>query len=322
MTRWNFGLVVVCVGLLTAATGLRAADEAVRIAKWKDDKKAAFALMFDDSMTVHIKNALPELKKRNLVGTFYVNPGSGQFKAYKGAWEKDIPAAGGVLANHTFTHKGAKTPENLEEEITLANDAIRAIDPKATLISFGIPGVKQGDWAVTKEQLAEALKKHKLLLRPETGGHWGHINFKTGAELISRIDKGLATGSFDFCAFHGIGGEWLSTDLPPFIELLDALVAKREQLWITDTISAQKYETERATAKATIEKSGAELRVTVKCDADAALYNQPLTVIAKVPADWKKCQAIQGSTKTDVAVTNGAAMFDAVPNGEPVVLKP
>jgi len=313
------------VGLLAAllpATGLYAADEPVRIAKWKDDKKAAFALMFDDSMTVHIKNVLPELKKRNLIGTFYVNPGSGQFKAYKGAWEKDIPAAGGVLANHTFTHKGAKDPAALEEEITQANDVILAIDTKATLISFGIPGVKQGDWAVTKEQLAEGLKKNKLLLRPETGGHWGHINLKTGAELISRIDKGLATGTFDFCAFHGVGGEWLSTDLPPFIELIDALVAKREQLWITDVISAQKYETERTTAKATIEKSGAELHVTLKCDADATLYNQPLTVIAKVPADWKKCQAIQGSTQTEVTVANGVAMFDAMPNGQPVVLKP
>lgn len=318
MIRCSLGWM--CAVMLALA--VHGAEESVRIAKWKDDKKAAFALMFDDSMTVHIKNVLPELKKRNLVGTFYVNPGSGQFKAYKGAWEKDIPAAGGVLANHTFTHKGAKTPENLEEEITQANDVIRAIDPKATLISFGIPGVKQGDWAVTKEQLADALKKHKLLLRPETGGHWGQINHKTGPALIAHIDKGLASGSFEFCAFHGVGGEWLSIDLPPFIELLDALVAKREQLWITDTISAQKYETERATAKVGVEKKGAELHISVKCDADAALYNQPLTVVAKVPADWKKCQAIQGASKTEVTVTNGQAMFDVLPNGEAVVLKP
>jgi len=317
LTRCNFVMV-----LAVLAFSATAADEAVRVAKWKDDKKAAFALMFDDSMTVHIKNVLPELKKRNLVGTFYVNPGSGQFKAYKGAWEKDIPAAGGVLANHTFTHKGAKTPENLEEEITQANDVIRAIDPKATLISFGIPGVKQGEWAVTKEQVADALKKHKLLLRPDAGGHWGGINHKTGAALVAHIDKGLTNGNFEFCAFHGVGGEWLSVDLPPFVELLDALVAKREQLWITDVISAQKYETERSTAKVSVEKKGAELHITVKCDADAALYNQPLTLIAKVPADWKKCQAIQGSAKTDVTVTNGQAMFDAVPNGEAVVLKP
>lgn len=317
MTRCNFVLV-----LAVLAFSVTAADEAVRIAKWKDDKKAAFALMFDDSMTVHIKNVLPELKKRNLVGTYYVNPGSNQFKQYKGAWEKDIPASGGVLANHTFTHKGAKTPENLEEELTQANDVIRAIDPKATLISFGIPGVKQGDWAVTKEQLAEALKKHKLLLRPETGGHWGQINHKTGAELITHIDKGLKNGNFEYCMFHGVGGEWLSIDLPAFVELADALVAKRDQLWISDTISIQKYETERATAKASVEKKGAELHVTVKCDADAVLYNEPLTVIAKVPSDWKKCQAIQGSTKAEITIANGQAMFDAVPNGEVVVLKP
>ena len=55
-------------------------------------------LEFDDSCESHIKNAIPELKKRGMVGTFYINPGNGPYKNKQAAWEKDVPAAGMELA--------------------------------------------------------------------------------------------------------------------------------------------------------------------------------------------------------------------------------
>ena len=105
--------------MLSLPGPVRAADAAApgatRIAQWKDDKKAAFLLMFDDNMPSHVKNVVPELKKRNFTGTFYVNPGKQPF--WTAVWEKDIPAAGMVLANHTLHHTGAKDLAGLEEEI-------------------------------------------------------------------------------------------------------------------------------------------------------------------------------------------------------------
>src|ERR1043165_8143557 len=69
---------------------LAAADKpgTTRVATWKDDKQAAFMLMFDDSCQTHVKNAIPELVKRGMVGTFYLNPGSGHYAALKNNWEK------------------------------------------------------------------------------------------------------------------------------------------------------------------------------------------------------------------------------------------
>src|SRR5215218_1738485 len=95
-----------------------------RIARWKDDKKAAFLLMFDDSIPSHIKVVFPELQKRGFVGTFFVNPGRGEWQPFRDQWEKELPAAGMVYANHTMTHQGVRDLANAEEEIAQCNEVI------------------------------------------------------------------------------------------------------------------------------------------------------------------------------------------------------
>ena len=53
------------------------APGATRVAKWKDDKTAAFMLMFDDSWPSHFQVAVPALVERDMTATFYINPGKG-----------------------------------------------------------------------------------------------------------------------------------------------------------------------------------------------------------------------------------------------------
>jgi hypothetical protein len=86
------------------------------ILKWKDGRRAVFMLEFDDSCESHVKFVIPELKKRNMVGTFYVNPGNGPFKKYLQAWEKEIPGMGMEYGNHTFTHVGALSVAEWDQE--------------------------------------------------------------------------------------------------------------------------------------------------------------------------------------------------------------
>ena len=64
-------LIVLVTALILCASAWSAdGPGATRVAKWKDDKQAAFILMFDDSCQSHVKNAIPELVKRKMVGTF------------------------------------------------------------------------------------------------------------------------------------------------------------------------------------------------------------------------------------------------------------
>ena len=91
---------------------------ATQILKWKDGKQAVFLLEFDDSCESHLKNAIPELKKRGMVGTFYINPGNGPFQNERQAWEKDLPNNPAVVyGNHTFKHRGVTNAIQLDAEL-------------------------------------------------------------------------------------------------------------------------------------------------------------------------------------------------------------
>jgi hypothetical protein len=299
---------------------------ATRVATWHGDAKAPFMLMFDDSMTGHVKTVLPELKKRKLVGTFYVNPGSGHYKAMHAAWEKEFTAAGMVLANHTFTHKGCKDLADCEAEITQCNEVLYATAaanglPKPTLVSFGRPGVPEGKWNVTDAELETLLAKHQLVRRPNV--LFAQIHLKDAKAMIARVEKALASGKPDTVAFHGVGGEWLSIDMPAFLGLLDFVDLHRSELWVTDPISIHKYETERASAEVTTKQSEAGvIQVTLALKADPKIYDAPLTLVTEVPAAWKRVEIRQGDRSTTATAAGGKVAYDAWPGSEPVTLRP
>ena len=316
----------VLVLLLLIPAALAAADKpgTTRVATWKDDKQAAFMLMFDDSCQTHVKNAIPELVKRGMVGTFYLNPGSGHYAALKNNWEKTIPPLGMEYANHTFTHKGAKDAAILDEELVKCNDAITKIHGKRpALISFGRPGVPKGAWEVTDQELKDGLAKHHLVMRPNVDGRFAEINLKTAESMFAIAQKALASGGADCVIFHGVGGDWLTAQMPVYTAFLDKLVAVQDKLWIAGHIAVHSYQVERAGAQVKVEQAGGTgIKLALKTSADPALYQAPLTLVTSVPDDWKKCRVLQGDTTITVPVTNGVAVYDARPDGSAISLRP
>ncbi|MEI6233129.1 MAG: polysaccharide deacetylase family protein [Planctomycetota bacterium] len=320
---------VLVIGLITLSHLYSTAADVpgqTRVAKWQDDKKAALLLMFDDSMPSHVKNVVPELKKRGFVGTFYVNPGSGSWAGKRVAWEHDIPEIGMVYGNHTNTHKGILSVENGEEEVGLCNDVIHKLfkTQQATrLVSFGVPGVPKEKWSITKPQLKELLDKHNLVERPHVGDRFASINLKTSADMLKVVDKAIETGVMDSIAFHGVGGEWLSATVETFMELMDGLTARKEKLWITDHISAYAYETERGSAEVKVlDATEKQIRLLLSCKADPKLFDHALTLVTNVPAAWTKVDVTQGSRRAVVGASAGHVMFDALPSSEAIVLEP
>lgn len=295
-----------------------------RVAKWKDDKQAAFMLMFDDSCMTHVKNAIPELVKRGMVGTFYLNPGSGHYAALKNDWEKVIPPLGMEYANHTFTHKGAKDAANLDEELVKCNDAIAKIHGKRPpLISFGRPGVAAGAWAVTDQELKDGLARHHLVMRPNVDGRFAEINLKTAESMFAIAEKALASGGADCVIFHGVGGDWLTAQMPVYTAFLDKLVAVQDKLWIAGHIAVHSYQSERDGAQVKVEQAGGTgIRLALKTSADPALFQAPLTLVTSVPDDWKKCRVMQGDSTVTVPVVKGVALYDAKPDGSAISLRP
>jgi peptidoglycan/xylan/chitin deacetylase (PgdA/CDA1 family) len=299
---------------------------ATRIASWKDDKKAAFLLMFDDSIPSHFNTVIPELQKRGMGATFYVNPGRGEWLKFKDKWETEIPALPGmVYGNHTWSHKGIIGLDKAEEEIGKTNALIFKLFPgkQPRLLSFGRPGVKKEQWKISEDELKQVLAKHHLIERPTFSNHGAMVAFKTAPEMLALADKAIANNSMEYIVFHGVGAEWITTPVETFTALLDGLAAKRDQLWITDHISAHQYETERANAEVKVlESSNQRIRLTLQSKADPQFYDLPLTLITQVPQNWRQCTITQGAKRSAASANGGNLQFEALPNGEPIIIQP
>lgn len=295
-----------------------------RIAKWKDDRKAAFMMMFDDCCPTHVTNVYPQLHRRGMTGTYYIVGNKPERKARLGFWDKEAPASSStVYGNHTLNHRAFTDADDAEREISGCNELIHRLMPgkNPRLISYASPGGAKH--ATTMEELAAITAKHRLVLRPPFQGHGAGVHFHTGADVLRAVDKALAVGSAEYVIFHGVGGDWLSFDGAEFAVLLDGLEARRGDLWITDHVSVYKYETQLAAASVRVLGSDArQVRLALESSAAPDLHDQPLTLLTRVDALWKQCRVTQGGRVAVVPASAGVLRYEAVPGGGEVLIQP
>jgi len=301
------------------ATGAELAEP--RVTKWKDGKRGAFMLSFDDSCDTHVTKAIPELVKRNLVGTFYINPGGGHYKMHLKEWEEKIPHIPQVvIANHTFLHKGAPDLATVEEDIVRCKEVIDRVFSGGRgrrLLSFGQPGGVP--WNITKEETAALLAKYDLVMRPPFFGFPIHIT--TEEQTLALVDLALEKGDLRYNVFHGVGGDWLSMPMDIYTKLLDKLVENLDKLWITDSISYHKYVTQRDSAKLTHLPGSTPENPWLGLDiaTNPELYDLPLTVEIPMPPTAGTLRITQTFDDTTPPATitgvlhDGVLRFDATP---------
>jgi len=315
-------LIAPCVRLLAEHT---APPGTTRVALWKDDKQAAFTLGFDDGIVTQLDVVIPQLQKRKMVATFYLNPGSGEYKAVQSRWEKAPETGVAVLGDHTMTHRGVKDMASAEIEIGQCADIIRSMTPNkpSTLVSFAQPGVGPGQWNITGDEYKQVLAEHHLIDRGDFRGHGAMFHVRTADEMTVLADTALAKGGVEYIVFHSIGRGTIPTPEPIFMEFLDKLEARADRLWLIDHISAYKYEQERQGAQVQVlEASDARIRLELKSPADPQLFDYPLTLITQVPAKSSQYHVTQGAQKSVVPVVNGTIRYDALPNSLPIVIQP
>lgn len=315
--------------LILAAAVLCAAEPAddTRIATWQDDRTAAFLLMFDDGWPSHWQVAAPELHKRGLTATFYINPAKGEYAKFPKEWEK-VRAMGFAMANHTMTHQGASTPEAAVREIEDCQRALYALqpDPSPRLISFGMPGVKE--WKLPPDRHQATLAANHLVDRPPFTDHGAVYHLKTTAQMLALADRAISAKGMEYLVIHGVERivpDWKYQDFwalkqDVFLPLLDELKlrAERGDLWITDHVSWHKYQAERTAASVRTSTAGAGLRVELTATTDPSLYDLPLTLITRVPAAWTQAVVSQAGASSTVAVADGAVRYRALPGGGPI----
>lgn len=289
---------------------------------WKDGKKAAFLISFDDNLPSQLENVVPLLDQRQITGTFYVVPGGPLWAPDEARWIEAAQSPYIVLANHTFTHEGVNSVEELDAELSKCNDVLYGIYANRSrpfLLSFGQPGGVP--WNVTPEEQSTAFQRHFLVERPPFRG--SPMNYTTPDELLAAVDESITQGAMGHVEMHGVGGDYLETPVEWLVALLDKLEAEKDQLWVPDQAAFAQYVAERDTADVrVISASANEIRATLTTQQDPAIYNYPLTLTTEVPAAWRSALVTQAGTAVEVPVVNGAINYDARPGPGEIRITP
>ncbi len=282
-------------------------------------KKAAFSLEFDDSMVSQIKNVLPLLSEYRFPATFYINPGRNDYNAE--VWEKQVPAAGHELADHTLHHADTVGAEQAGKEIGSVAKIIEKVYGGPRLTVFGTPGGVK--WEIPKDGFERILKENRLIFP-------GRMDFyQDGQGDITRFAQtALDKGIWRQLGMHGVGGQWLSTSVENLTLLLKFLDAHRDQIWVAPTGAVWKYAHERdAVNHISAVSHGKEITVTPSFDQTKLkpfeLYNESLTIQVPVPADWRGAHySVDGKKHWKLAARAASSvLIDVAPQVRSVIVE-
>jgi hypothetical protein len=306
--------------LVDSASGLR-----MGIAKWRDGRKAALSIRFDDSHPTHLTKAVPILREYGFRGTFMVNAGASEpgsrrrsaFEAHRGEWEAVARQGDHELANHSAHHRGAVGDDDMEAEIGTAAQAIWKLTPgKSKLMALNLGG---GTYWETTRTLRYYLDKYHLF---ETSGSLGmdDVYGNRVAAFRRALEQHIERGLWCRIHFHYIG-DGLSSSEANFRAALDVAKEHQTNLWIAGMADIHKYQTERNASKLALQQSGpTRLSFQLTCQTDATLYDQPLTIEAQLPPSWDagrvKVKDVRGNVvPVRVARSDGvtALRFDVAP---------
>jgi hypothetical protein len=302
------------------------------VAKWKDDKDAAFSLNFDDSNTSQLDNAVPNLESRGLTGTFYVNPGKSRHQDHNAEW-LDILNRGQHLAPHTMNHIGATSYEMAYYEIGAAAEYCwdaYGVPYHSELLAYASGGGVTWTGLTREERLwiddhFNLINRYHQYHPDDEHWHSDRMPYsKAGrrplAELIEHFDDNWAENDWEMILYHGVGGT-SSVDLQEFIQLMDYIESKKDFVWIAAYIDVFKYDMERFSAEVEILENTEDLiKLRLSSDISASgfitndvnLYNEPLTLITQIP--WEEVTVTQGSSVNTYTANNGEVMYEALPN--------
>ncbi|MBN2357003.1 polysaccharide deacetylase family protein [candidate division KSB1 bacterium] len=210
---------------------------------WKDDKKAAYTVSFDDTRSSHFQTSAPELERRGMVGTFSLNT------SYVVDWNdwRRLALAGHELASHTHTHVRCTeiTEDQLHRELQRAKQEIMLHIPEIERVpSFTYP------FGLYNEATHAVVREYHISAR--TG--WGINNYDlSDDELLElkgrgvyppydmsyfneQVDYAVRNRGWVLIYFHSISAEGLmdqaTIPLDKYLQHIDYVKSMEDSLWI------------------------------------------------------------------------------------------
>lgn len=167
---------------------------AVKLCSWKDNKKAAYTITFDDARASHFQISAQELKQRKMVGTFYLNTKN---ISNWSSW-KTLFYEGNEIGSHTYSHPYCTkiSEEVLRYEIKKAKiDIMQNIVGNIDVSSFAYP------YGSYNDSIRKIVLEYHLSARTAVNGI---NNFNLKEEEFGMLKAIWVTSPYDIDALNNI----------------------------------------------------------------------------------------------------------------------
>ena len=286
-----------------------------RVARYKDNRKAAVSYTFDDGLIEQYTRVAPFIDSLGLKATFFINGAriNGENMnndSTRGTWKqlKEMARNGQEISNHGWKHRNfAKFSIDEIKEDIMKNDS-------AILANIGIPAITfcypNNNKKKEGRLIAETNRVGTRTYQRSIGGK------STPEDLRKWLDFLVATRKWGVGMTHGItqGYDHFSDPNILWNHLKD--VKKRDnEIWIATFKDIASYTREQQKIEYDIEKNDNKIIITFKLDLDPNLFTQQLTGILEM----QKVKSIrQGNTVLSFKHDGDSILFNFNPFGRPI----
>ncbi|MBO6238130.1 MAG: polysaccharide deacetylase family protein, partial [Bacteroidales bacterium] len=226
-------LLLMSLPILSSLAACTVVEDA-RITEFRDGRKAAVSLTFDDGILDHYTMVAPHLDSLGLRGTFWVNGNSieqGEVNyAPRLTWQmcREMSDRGHEISNHSWSHPNltSLSEEALREEVFRNDDAIEAATGKRP-ITFCYP------YNAQNELVARVCHEGRVGTRDYQEAQ-GQVNSgSTPESLRAWLEKVIAAGEWGVTMSHGIHHGWDQwNDEDVLWDFFRELAGRQDEVWV------------------------------------------------------------------------------------------
>lgn len=331
-----FGVILSVTFHINAATVKQTVktDTNTKICDLKDDKKTAYTFTTDDGMYNAVKYYNDDFKRLNLRGSMALV--SGKLNGQEEKFKAIISEGHFDVTNHSMTHpKFAEITDSatLENEINGSLSLLKLKFPDQDIITMVNP------YGSNSELAESIIKQQHYASRNGGSGYnflspteydWQHLklistyNYSLSKPynfeyLNSCLNNAIANSKWIIIMAHGIGTDQNSIPKEDITAHFEYLATKLDSVWCGTFNEVTKYirEKQHAVLKTT-QSSSSKIVIKLTHDLNSKIFNFPLTLKTKVPANWKVTTIIQNGVSKNITpkLENGIryVYYEAVPN--------
>lgn len=275
---------------------------------WKNGKKAAYTLAFDDARCSHYQLAWPEMEKKGITGTFFINTDPNL------NWIPWIYLAkfGNEIASHTVNHVDLTSLSSEAVEYEL-KESFEAIWKNAGQIpeSFANP------FGRTNQFIEEKIKLYYLSARNQYGINSSVLDendfyylraigaYPSVSQIFLRkkLVEVINKNGYLIVSFHSLTEEnaYLNETYLPikyFQNHLDDVCELSNDLWIAPQKDVVKYIRVRQSSELQVDVSFDQIKCYLKSNLDKKIFNSAITVQIKPPQNWKNKEVLKYAKKS------------------------